>query len=723
MEQTELDLDIISDPRTIPINGRCTLKKDSGLLVVYVAGLPVYSWACRDKMTESYAMVNLVQHGYANQNDVARAFGYSVRTLRRKQRNFDSQGMVGLHSSGGRPQGSKSTPNPGERIAKALRRKGFTMRDIAHRLGVGIATVSRWTKNPEKPLDEDIMNEYKGVEISPLGNTDTSFDKEPVNRGHDRMLAMAGLLNDAAPIFTPGRRIPHAGVLLAIPALVQSGIFSVAEKVYGHIGPAFYGLRTTMLTLLLMALLRIKRPEELKEHAPPDLGRIIGLDRMPEVKTLRRKLIRLAAYGKAEDFGSKLAKKRVKLRGKALGFLYIDGHVRVYHGMRRVTKTYVTRMRLALPATTDYWVNDQKGDPLFVVTAELNASLTKMLPELLKEIRELVGKRRVTIVFDRGGWSPRLFIKLIANGFDILTYRKGKWKNIPKKQFTFSTKIIERRKVSYNLNDRNIRLLKGQLRLRQITRLSENGKHQTPIVTSRTGLPAIVLAYRMFERWRQENFFKYLNEEFAVDSLLDYAVGPENAESLIPNPERRKINKKLSAVRAELRKVQMQYGKAASEYLGRKKSAIRYFKIAYGELDSRMRQLENRLKALKAKQKRTLVRIAVKDVSGEQIVRLSRERKHLSNCIKMVAYQAESDLLALLRPHYARADQEGRTLVSSALQSAADIEIQDNELFITLALLSSAHRTKTITAMCEELNRMKVCFPGTKLRMRFGVSK
>lgn len=194
MEQTELDLDIISDPRTIPINGRCTLKKDSGLLVVYVAGLPVYSWACRDKMTESYAMVNLVQHGYANQNDVARAFGYSVRTLRRKQRNFDSQGMVGLHSSGGRPQGSKSTPNPGKRIAKALRRKGFTMRDIAHRLGVGIATVSRWTKNPEKPLDEDIMNEYKDVEISPLGNTDTSFDKEPVNRGHDRMLAMAGLL-------------------------------------------------------------------------------------------------------------------------------------------------------------------------------------------------------------------------------------------------------------------------------------------------------------------------------------------------------------------------------------------------------------------------------------------------------------------------------------------------------------------------------------------------
>ena len=206
--------------------------------------------------------------------------------------------------------------------------------------------------------------------------------------------------------------------------------------------------------------------------------------------------------------------------------------------------------------------------------------------------------------------------------------------------------------------------------------------------------------------------------------MVDYAVGPEDAESLIPNPERRKINKKLSAVRAALRKVQMQYGKAASEHLESMRPTIRGFKIAHAELGSRMRQLENRIKALKAKQKRTLVRIAVKDVSGEQIVRLSRERKHISNCIKMVAYQAESDLLALLRPHYARADQEGRTLVSSALQSAADIEIQDNELYVTLAPLSSAHRSRAISAMCEELNRMKVCFPGdTKLQLRFGVSK
>jgi prepilin-type processing-associated H-X9-DG protein len=93
----------------------------------------------------------------------------------------------------------------------------------------------------------------------------------------------------------------------------------------------------------------------------------------------------------------------VALRGNALGFLYVDGHVRVYHGRHQLPKTHVARMRLSMPATSDYWVNDMAGDPLFVVTTEANAGLVKMLPVVLGEVRWLIGERRVTVVFDRGG--------------------------------------------------------------------------------------------------------------------------------------------------------------------------------------------------------------------------------------------------------------------------------------------------------------------------------
>lgn len=645
-----------------------------------------------------------------------------------------------MGGSAGRPHGALSIPNPWVKTAKAIQRTGATVRDIAHRLGLAKSTVSRWLSRmnkpaavdsrsqPEKPSTSGGPSRRAGVDASQGGSGEVrvgaSLDLDPTDRLIDRLLARLGKLQDAEPIFASGRCIPRAGVLLAVAPLVQSGIFSVAEEVYDHIGPAFYGLRTTMMSLSLMALLRIKRPEGLKEHMPTDLGRALGLDRAPEVKTLRRKLKRLASFGKAEMFGRKLAQKRVASHGAMMGFLYIDGQVRVYHGRRKLPKTYSTRMRLALPATTDYWVNDKKGDPVFVVTADVNAPMVKMLPKLLlKDVRSLVGKgRRVTVVFDRAGWSPKLFVKLIKAGFDILTYRKGKKnKKIPRNQFETCQRKIEGRKVRYELNDRNIRLLKGKLRLRQITRLSKDG-HQTPIVTSRKDLTALTLAYRMFRRWRQENFFKYLLEEYALDALVDYTEESEDPERSVPNPDRRKAEKNLAKARVKLRKLEAFYGGAAMSNRERSRRTIRGFKIAHGKLGREIREMKRKVAALAARRSRLPKRVAVKEMAGGPIVRLSRERKHLTNCIKMVAYQAESDLLALLLPHYKRVDDEGRTLVTSALQSAADLEVQDSELRVTLAPLSSPHRSRAIADMCEVLNKMEVRYPGTDLKLRFGVA-
>ena len=211
----------------------------------------------------------------------------------------------------------------------------------------------------------------------------------------------------------------------------------------------------------------------------------MGLDRVPEVKTLRRKLTRLAKFNQAEQFGRELAKRRVADHGQTLGFLYVDGHVRVYHGKHTIPKAHVTQMRTSLPATTDYWVNDQRGDPLFVVTAEANASMTKMLPGILSEIRGLLGpERRITIVFDRGGWSPKLFARLLLDHFDILTYRKGTFRHVAKKRFVLRKAVLDGRPIEYLLDDRAVRFLKGKLRLRQVTHLNDSG-HQTAILTSR----------------------------------------------------------------------------------------------------------------------------------------------------------------------------------------------------------------------------------------------
>jgi len=504
-----------------------------------------------------------------------------------------------------------------------------------------------------------------------------------------------------------------------LPVLVASGVFECAQKIYGSLGPAFYGLRTSLLTLLLMALWRIKRPEGLKEHSPQDLGRVLGLDRAPEVKTLRRKLAQLAAVGRATHFGQALAQQRVALRGEALGFLYTDGHVRVYHGQHKLPKAHVARLRLSLPATSDYWVNDSSGDPLFVVTAEANAGLVKMLPGILAQVRALMGHRRLTVVFDRGGFSPKLFLQILDD-FDLLTYRKGRYPHIPRKRFQTCRTRRDGRAISYVLADQEVRLLKGKLRLRQVTRLMDNG-HQTPILTSRRDLPPAQVAYRMFDRWRQENFFKYLREEYALDALVEYATVPDDPTREVPNPAWAAVDAQLRQAYAQLDRLQAEYGLEAFTNLEQQRQTMRGFKTAHSKLGQQIWNAWQRIEQLEKRRASIPRRVPVQTVTSQPVVKLAPERKHLTNLIKMLAYQAESDLLRMVAPHYRRAGQEGRTLLQTALVSAADLQVTETELRVTLAPQSSPHRTRAIAALCDQLNQTKTLFPGSRLHLHYAI--
>jgi len=739
----------------IAINDRCIIHTEQDHRIVIVSGIPLAQYAVSDQMAEGYTMVSLVEQGWASQKEVARAFGCSTRSVRRYQCRFDAGGLPALGRPRGYPSRRPRVSSARERLLRRLKAQGMANKEIARRLGVTPKAIRKLLKRigwcdpepeqsclpipeprgdpklsafssrmsgetPEKP---SISGDPKPSAQASMEDEPApfSFDTNPANRRMDRLLAYLGLLDDAAPLFRSGTHIPHGGVLLALPALVDSGIFTIARKIYGSIGPAFYGLRTTFIALLLMALLRIKRPEALKEHSPDDLGRVLGLDRAPEVKTLRRKLSRLAALGRAADLGRALAQKRVEDRGAAMGFLYVDGHVRVYHGKRILPKTHVARRRLAMPATTDYWINDVTGDPVFVVTAEANAGMVKMLPLVLERVRALVGERRITIVFDRGGFSPKLFLRLITDGFDILTYRKGRTRRLARSSFKLQEGVIDGRKVSYTLADQGVRLLAGRLRLRQVTRLREDN-HQTPVLTSRRDLSAVEVAFRMFERWRQENFFKYLREEYALDALVDYGVVPDNPARDVPNPRRIDMTSKLQQARAEFERLTAEYGSESFMNAEQTEPTRQHLQTAQKKLAGRIREAFDRIVELEQKRKTVPVRVPVNKVVGEDVVKLDPERKLLTNLVKMVAYQAESDLVHLIAPHYKRAPDEGRTLIQSALAGSADIEVHDAELRVSIVPLSSPHRTRAVAALCRELNGQPRIFPGSRLHLKFAIS-
>jgi hypothetical protein len=252
-------------------------------------------------------------------------------------------------------------------------------------------------------------------------------------------------------------------------------------------------------------------------------------------------------------------------------------------------------------------------------------------------------------------------------------------------------------------------------------RLTENG-HQTPILTSRRDLSAAEIAFRMFERWRQENFFKYLREEYALDALVDYEVVPDNPTREVPNPKRVALKVKLDQARAEFERLTAEYGAEAFLNPARSRPTMRGFKVAQGKLANRLREAFDRMVTLEEKRSAMPQKVPVEQVVAEGVVKLSTERKHLTNIVKMIAYQAESDLVNLVAWHYKRVRHEGRTLIQSALADAADLEVTENELCIRLAPLSSPHRTKVLAVLCQELDRASTFFPGTRLHLRYAVA-
>ena len=705
-------------------------RLDVGDIVGYfAAGVPLFVHAKDDSLGRRLAPAQIIKLGLANPTEVSSMLHVGRTTLYRHQQALDGEGIEGL-------VGKKPGPREGHRLhsekltrAQVLLDAGQAQREVAREVGVSENAIRnaiqrgrlklRAPRSVGRPrMHEGTHPSERTVEnaAAPLGVA--------TRRVVERVLARVGKLSEALPEFEPAMAVANAGAFMALPALLESGLLDAAESVYGRLKNGFYGLRSTVLCLGFMALLRIKSPERMQFEAPGELGVLLGLDRAPEVKTIRRKLRELSEARIAEKFSAALAERWVAASRRDVGMLYVDGHVRPYHGEKhRLTKAHVARRNLSMQATTDYWVNDKNAEPLFVVTGTVNEKLiSTMKGRILPEVRRLVGpKRRVTMVFDREGWSPKWFKELDEQGFDVLTYRKGNYELWPRSCFQVVRGQVEGRKVEYELAERTVEVCPG-FKMREVRRTRTDGK-QTSVLTTRWKMPILQVAWRMFERWRQENFFRYMREHFALDALVDREVGTVETGRTIPNPKRRRLDKELARLRAEMRGLEGEYGKLALDNKESERPTARGFKIANGELGQSIRELRARCEEVLARRRKEPKRVAVAELDEEdRVVCLSPEAKHLTDTIKTAAYRAETALVGLLNEEaYARTEEEGRALIREILRTPADVlpDAQAGVLRVRLHGLPNGRSNKAVEHLCKRLNAAQVRYPGTRLRLRY----
>jgi transposase-like protein len=698
------------------------LLSDDGGGLVTVHGLATFAWDAGDEAGRRLAAVQLVRLRAASQGQVAGAFGVDPGTVWRWDQALAAGGVAGLVPARRGPKGaSKLTPELVERIA-GLDAAGKTLREIAAATGVSTFSV-------RNALGRVVSGEQGAAADAVAGEP----LPDPVPRGGERALARWGLLGEGAgPVFAPGARYPLAGLLLALPALEDTGLLDAARQVYGRLRDGFYGLAATLLTLVFLALAGEPRAEGATRVPPAALGRVLGLDRAPEVKTIRRKLGELAAAGKAADLVMALARRHAAARADALGFLYVDGHARVYYGTRAVQKTHGARLKFPAPATMETWVTDSGGEPVFMVIAEPSDSLAGELRRLLPQLRQVAGERRVTVCFDRGGWSPALFADITAARFDLLTWRKGPAPDVPAAGFTAITCTDDRgRRHQYDLADTTAELSisqgprKGQtVTLRQVTRLvpaKGGGTRQIHALTSRTDLQPGEVCWRLSSRWREENYFRYARTRFALDALDSYAATPDDPGRMVPNPA-----KKTAAARIR----QAEAGAQAAE-TARDAALLQLRSPAPGQSAWISNQVINALAAPVEAACQELeqaedaaaaipARIPLGDLAPD-MVRLEAEVKQITHAIRMAAYNAETTLARALDGHYARAADEAYALIREALTTCGDIIPGDGELLIRLDPLTAPRRTQALAALCDQLTAAGTCYPGTSLVLRYEV--
>jgi hypothetical protein len=708
--------------------------------LVSVHGLATFAWDARDEAGRRLAAVQLVRLRAVSQAQAAAAFGVDPVTVWRWDQALAAGGVAGLVPARRGPKGaSKLTPQLAARIGE-LDAAGATLDEIAAATGVStfsvrnalgrVAARGRGTAAGTAAGSADLSG---GDDEQRLGAA-VPVLPDPVPRDGERALARWGLLGEGAgPVFTAGARYPLAGLLLALPALEGTGLLDAAAQVYGRLKDGFYGLTATLLTLVFLALAGEPRAEGATRVPPAALGRVLGLDRAPEVKTIRRKLGELAAAGKAADLIMALARHHAAARPDTLGFLHIDGHARVYQGTRQVQKTHVARLKFPAPATMETWVTDRDGDPVFMVAAEPSDSLAGELRRLLPQLRQVVGQgRRVTVCFDRGGWSPALFADITGAGFDLLTWRKGPAPDVPAGTFTTITCADDRgREHEYNLADMPVTLRisdgprKGQaVPLRQVTRrvpARGGGTRQIHALTSRTDLTAGEVCWRLTSRWREENYFRYARTWFALDALDSHAAAPDDPARLVPNPA-----KKTAA--AQVRHAEI-LAAAAQAQRDASLAALRnpppgqpvtitnpMINALDAPVETACRELAEADNAAAA----TPARVPLGTLAPD-MMRLEADVKQITHAIRMAAYNAETTLARTLNGHYARAGDEAYALIREALTTSGDIIPGHGELLIRLDPLTAPRRTRALAALCDQLNHTASRYPGTDLVLRYEV--
>lgn len=512
---------------------------------------------------------------------------------------------------------------------------------------------------------------------------------------------------------------------------MATGLLSYRNH-YKELDKGYYYIDFIVLLMAFMYLCRLKNPEQLGRVNPGEFGRLLGIDRVPESKCLRSKIKQINSQGKSNEWNRELAGMWVGTEENE--FYYVDGHIQVYHGDKATLgKKFVSRQKLCLPGIQEFWVNNMEGMPYFYIRGEVNEKLLEMLehkiiPQLLDSMPQKYSETeleadpdlpRFTLVFDREGYSPKFFRRIWEDKrIAVITYRKNVKENWEEADFEECDVELEGNTVSMALGEKQIEI--DDFLFREVRKRSKDG-HQTSIITTNRKLTLVLIAVYMFARWTQENFFRYMIQNYDFDKMLQYTVKQLDGELKVNNPRYSKLTYRIKKTREKLSR------REAKLYRLIEKDIPEDLKKEYRKNQAAQQILESEIEEMKAEEQHLIeerkkhpVKIKIKDMpESNRYTQLDGESKHFQNILKMICYRSETTFGNLLAPYYKKSGDEIRSLVQKIIHTHIDLQpdYENNKLYVTLYTLPNKRDNEAINKILPVLNDSETQYPGTNLTL------
>lgn len=723
------------------INDYVSVYRDDESWAYFIGMFATYRHPCGDLRLFRLTVAQLIDAGCCRPCEIMRTFGVSKSCVMRAVRRYREEGLDGFINP--RRGGGKGRVLTEEVLEEAqdLLNAGNPARKVSEELEVTYDTL-------RKAITDGRLQKPKQARQGTTKSERSVEDAEAsegfgtgCTRVGERMLASLGKLTGATTQFQLSRDVPYGGVLCALPALVQNGLMKGIETCLGSVS-GYYTKIQILLLLGFMWLCRIQTLERIRGKAPGEFGKLLGLDRIPEVRCLRAKIKQLSKDDAAEKWSAYLSKQWMNADVDAVGTLYVDGHVRVYHGSQSaLPRKYVSRERLCLRGTTDYWVNDSVGRPFFVIDKVVDSGLLQTLendivPRLLQYVPNQPDERtlkdnkhmcRFVIVFDREGYSPAFFQRMwTKHRIACITYHKHPDKAWPEDEFVqHDCRMPNGEDVTMTLAERGTLVGTGKnaLWMKEVRKLTKQG-HQSSLISTAYAVEHTDLATRMFTRWCQENFFQYMMSNFGIDALCDYDFEKLPDTETVVNPAWRTLDRQRNSLQNKLRYRHARFSELTHQDV-KEDTPAKYRKWLQkkAEFLEEIEHLEQQLIATKKELKETPHHINWAELDEkDRFEKPALARKRLLDTIKMIAYRAETAMTPILRKNNPAIDlPAARRILQDLFVTEADLIPDQQNKLLTVQIHRSARPVtdRALTSLFEQLNATETCFPGSDMILRY----